>query len=218
MLLLAHTGRADIPESLAKDLAYVLEKTPGLVAEMFNLSVQLPSMRGQAGYGWLTPALGCVEMMQCIVQAVPFAAKKPGGGKGGGGGGGADGALALSQLPHLSGDRLRRMQAKKQRVKTLAGGWGQGPRGEGGAAGGEAGRASRDARRSWRGVSARCCCSHACAPLSCPPALRSLSVAPPRPRPNHLDPPTNRAPGAGGGGAARDPDRRGALPARAGRC
>lgn len=34
-----------------------------------------PPLLPQIG-GWLTPILGCIEMTQCLVQAVPLGAKK----------------------------------------------------------------------------------------------------------------------------------------------
>lgn len=73
MLLLAHLSREPIPTALQPDLKFVLEKALPLLDEMVKIAA-LP--RSPHGFGWLAPTLGSVEMMQCIVQAVPMSLRK----------------------------------------------------------------------------------------------------------------------------------------------
>ncbi len=64
--------------------------------------------------GWLTPVLGCLEMTQCVVQAVPLGSKKATPLSKAG-----ESAAALLQLPHFDHGVLKQLARKK--VKTLAG-------------------------------------------------------------------------------------------------
>ncbi|PSC67052.1 dnaJ ERDJ2A [Micractinium conductrix] len=109
MLLLAHLSREEIPAVLQKDLEFLLTKGQPLVREMLGLST---APRIQPGYGWLTPTVGCIELMQCMVQAVPLESKKAAHvGKS------AESPAALLQLPHFDKETLRRLTRKK--VKAL---------------------------------------------------------------------------------------------------
>ena len=64
--------------------------------------------------GWLTPVLACVELTQCIVQAVPLSSKKQQSlAKSG------ESPAALLQLPHFGHEQLKKLTRKK--VKALAG-------------------------------------------------------------------------------------------------
>lgn len=109
MLLLAHLSREEISPVLAKDLKFVLTKGLPLLQEMLGIAI-LP--RVQPGYGWMTPAIGCIELMQCIVQAVPLSSKKAAHvGKSN------ESAAALLQLPHFNNEVLRKLARKK--VKML---------------------------------------------------------------------------------------------------
>lgn len=73
MLLLAHLARAEVPRSLQADLRFVLQKAPLLLEEMVKIA-NLP--RPPAGYGWLSPSVGALEMMQCITRAQPLHVRK----------------------------------------------------------------------------------------------------------------------------------------------
>ena len=73
MLLLAHLARAEVPRSLQADLRFVLAKAPLLLEEMVKIA-NLP--RPPAGYGWLSPSVGALEMMQCITRAQPLHVRK----------------------------------------------------------------------------------------------------------------------------------------------
>lgn len=73
MLLFAHLSREPIPAGLQPDLKFVLEKALPLLDEMVKIAA-LP--RPPLGFGWLAPTLGSIEMMQCIVQAVPMSLRK----------------------------------------------------------------------------------------------------------------------------------------------
>ncbi len=78
MLLLAHLARADVPRSLQADARFLLQKAPLLLEEMVKIA-NLP--RPPAGYGWLSPTVGALEMMQCLTRAQPLHVRKtaPGG-------------------------------------------------------------------------------------------------------------------------------------------
>ena len=73
MLLLAHLGRAEVPPSLQADLKFVLKKAPQLLEEMITIA-NWP--RTHAMTGWLTPTVGCLEMAQCITQALGTSSRK----------------------------------------------------------------------------------------------------------------------------------------------
>ena len=73
MLLLAHLARAEVPRSLQADLRFVLQKAPLLLEEMVKIA-NLP--RPPAGYGWLSPSVGALEMMQCITRALQLHVRK----------------------------------------------------------------------------------------------------------------------------------------------
>ena len=72
MLLLAHMDRADIPSILQKDLAYVIRKSAVFLEEI----VKIANLPRYSPYGWLTPTIGAVEMMQCLTQAVSIGSRK----------------------------------------------------------------------------------------------------------------------------------------------
>ena len=78
MLLLAHLARAEVPRSLQADARFLLAKAPLLLEEMVKIA-NLP--RPPAGYGWLSPTVGALEMMQCLTRAQPLHVRKtaPGG-------------------------------------------------------------------------------------------------------------------------------------------
>ncbi|BDA43749.1 Translocation protein SEC63 homolog [Coccomyxa sp. Obi] len=112
MLLLAHLSRASVPPTLANDMKYVLKKSPQFLEEMINIA---NLARPPAGYGWLTPTIGCLEMAQCITQAMSITARKSisqGTTKGG-----AD-TNVLLQLPHFDYDVVKKLGRKK--VRSLA--------------------------------------------------------------------------------------------------
>ncbi|KAL0299590.1 UNVERIFIED_CONTAM: DnaJ protein ERDJ2A [Sesamum radiatum] len=60
--------------------------------------------RTSKGHGWLRPAVGIVELSQCIVQAVPLSARK------------AEGIAPFLQLPHFSDDIIKKISRKKVRT------------------------------------------------------------------------------------------------------
>jgi translocation protein SEC63 len=75
MLLMAHCGREPVPPALTADLETVLRRCPTFLEEMLKIG-NIPRVQGWP-YGWLAPTVGCIEMMQCLNQAVPFFVKKP---------------------------------------------------------------------------------------------------------------------------------------------
>lgn len=105
MLLLAYLEKEgdNIPANLQADLKFVLQKTPLLLEEMLKIAL-LP--RAPYGYGWLTPAVATVEMMQCITQVVSISARKPQGKSG-------DNTAPLLQLPYFDDDVLKKLKRRK---------------------------------------------------------------------------------------------------------
>lgn len=118
MLLLAFLDRdQDIPAALQADLRFVLTKTPLLLDEMMKIAV-LP--RPPMGYGWMTPAVAIVEMMQCTAQALSIGLRKPAVGGGSAKAGAAEAQAALLQLPHFDLDVLKKLKKRKvQSIKEL---------------------------------------------------------------------------------------------------
>lgn len=110
LLVLAHCSRLEIQAPLQKDLMFVLEKSPLMLQEMFKISVM---QRYRPAYGWLTPGIACVEMMQCLFRAVPVAARKATLQSRSG-----EGEAWLLQLPGFTKDTIRSLI--RQKVKSLA--------------------------------------------------------------------------------------------------
>ncbi|KAK9829144.1 hypothetical protein WJX72_004149 [[Myrmecia] bisecta] len=110
MLLLAHIAREPIPAILESDLKFVLKKSPVFLEEMLKLSGY---PRPPHGYGWLAPLVGCVEMMQCLMQAVNISTRKTVPLKVG-----AENAVPLMQLPHFDQDLIKRLG--RRRVRSFA--------------------------------------------------------------------------------------------------
>ncbi|KAG2717773.1 hypothetical protein I3843_03G190400 [Carya illinoinensis] len=97
---------ATLPPSLQGDFRRVLELAPRLLEELMKMAV-IP--RTAQGHGWLRPAIGVVELSQCIIQAVPLSAKKATGGS-------AEGIAPFLQLPHFSEAVTKKMARKKVRT------------------------------------------------------------------------------------------------------
>ncbi|KAL4531929.1 hypothetical protein Ndes2437B_g02360 [Nannochloris sp. 'desiccata'] len=112
MLLLAHMSRIDVDQVLKKDLTYILEKAPRLLQEMFNIA-SAPRIR--PNYGWLTPTQGTVELMQCIVKAVPAEEKKKSSNSSSSKNSGGESTTALLQLPHVNDDVIKKLNKQKLR-------------------------------------------------------------------------------------------------------
>ena len=91
LLYLAHLERIPVPPSLKEDYLAVLKQTPLLTEELMKVAC-LPRIRPW-GFGWMTPSVAVVELMQCMSQGVspmwrqPTLPSQKGGGKGVGGGG-----------------------------------------------------------------------------------------------------------------------------------
>lgn len=108
MLLLAHLERSPTPAALDKDRRFVLNRSAALLAEMANLAA-LP--RPPAGYGWLAPAVGSIEFLQHLVQAVPLSARRNAGSHKST----VEGAAPLLQLPHMDAEVARKLLRKRVR-------------------------------------------------------------------------------------------------------
>ncbi|ONK75289.1 uncharacterized protein A4U43_C03F15310 [Asparagus officinalis] len=93
--------------SLQSDFKEMLELAPRLLEELLKMAV-IP--RSSQGHGWLRPAIGVVELSQCIIQAVPLSARKVTGGN-------SEGIAPFLQLPHVSETIVKKIGRK--RVRTL---------------------------------------------------------------------------------------------------
>ncbi|KAF8117923.1 hypothetical protein N665_0008s0261 [Sinapis alba] len=89
--------------ALQGDFRRVLELAPRLLEELLKMAV-LP--RTSQGHGWLRPAVGVVELSQCIVQAVPLSARKSSGVS-------SEGNSPFLQLPHFSDAVVKKIARKK---------------------------------------------------------------------------------------------------------
>ncbi|CAK7338726.1 unnamed protein product [Dovyalis caffra] len=97
---------ADLPPALLGDFRRVLELAPRLLEELMKMAV-IP--RTSQGHGWLRPAIGVVELSQCIIQAVPLSARKSTGGS-------TEGIAPFLQLPHFGESFIKKIARKKVRT------------------------------------------------------------------------------------------------------
>ncbi|KAM1054717.1 hypothetical protein ACFX2I_002036 [Malus domestica] len=97
---------ASLSPSLQGDFRRVLELAPRLLEELMKMAVMPRNAQGQ---GWLRPAIGVVELSQCIIQAVPLSARKAIGGS-------SEGIAPFLQLPHFSEAVIKKIARKKLRV------------------------------------------------------------------------------------------------------
>lgn len=97
---------ASLSPSLHADFRRVLELAPRLLEELMKMAV-IP--RTAQGHGWLRPAVGVVELSQCIIQAVPLSARKATGGS-------SEGIAPFLQLPHFSEAVVKKISRKKVRT------------------------------------------------------------------------------------------------------
>ncbi|GAB2265147.1 DnaJ protein erdj2a [Dionaea muscipula] len=107
LLIQAHLAResAALSPTLLGDLKRVLQLAPRLAEELMKMAV-IP--RNAQGLGWLQPAIGAVELSQCIIQAVPLNSRKAGGGS-------SEGIAPFLQLPHFSEAVTKKIARKKVR-------------------------------------------------------------------------------------------------------
>lgn len=97
---------AALSPSLQSDFRRILETAPRLLEELMKMAV-IP--RNAQGHGWLRPAIGVVELSQCIIQAVPLSARKTTGGS-------PEGIAPFLQLPHISETTIKKVARKKVRT------------------------------------------------------------------------------------------------------
>lgn len=112
MLLHGHLCRQQIPTLLKPDFDFVMKKTPRLIQELYMLSSSVPRIK--PGYGWAQPSISSVELMQCMVRAVPIEAKKhfPAPMKS------RQGPATLVQLPHLT-HKMVLEELPKKKITSL---------------------------------------------------------------------------------------------------
>lgn len=108
LLSQAHLTREStlLSTSLESDFRRMLELAPRLLEELMKIAV-LP--RSPNGHGYLRPAVGVVELSQCIIQAVPLSARKATGGN-------PEGIAPFLQLPHFSEAVVKKLARKKMRT------------------------------------------------------------------------------------------------------
>ncbi|KAF7837596.1 dnaJ protein ERDJ2A [Senna tora] len=99
---------AALPPSLQGDFRRILETAPRLLEELMKMAV-IP--RNAQGHGWLRPAIGVIELSQCIIQAVPLSTRKSTGGS-------SEGIAPFLQLPHIS-ETVTKKVTRKQKVRTF---------------------------------------------------------------------------------------------------
>ncbi|XP_050385035.1 dnaJ protein ERDJ2A-like [Argentina anserina] len=97
---------ASLSPYLQGDFKHVLELAPRLLEELMKMALVPRNAQGQ---GWLRPAIGVVELSQCIIQAVPLSARKATGGS-------SEGIAPFLQLPHFSEAVVKKIGRKKVRV------------------------------------------------------------------------------------------------------
>ncbi|KAF3432924.1 hypothetical protein FNV43_RR24026 [Rhamnella rubrinervis] len=97
---------ASLSPSLHGDFRRVLELAPRLLEELMKMAL-IP--RTAQGHGWLRPAVGVVELSQCIIQAVPLSTRKATGGS-------SEGIAPFLQLPHFSEAVVKKIARKKVRT------------------------------------------------------------------------------------------------------
>ncbi|XP_076882392.1 dnaJ protein ERDJ2A-like [Bidens hawaiensis] len=109
LLIQAHLTRqtATLTTELQTDYKRIVEIAPRLIEELMKMAV-IP--RTAQGHGWLRPAVGVVELSQCIIQAVPLSARKATGGS-------TEGNAPFLQLPHFNEAVMKKIARKK--VKNL---------------------------------------------------------------------------------------------------
>ncbi|KAK1421314.1 hypothetical protein QVD17_23550 [Tagetes erecta] len=109
LLIQAHLTRqtTTLTPELQNDYKRVVELAPRLIDELMKMAV-IP--RTAQGHGWLRPAVGVVELSQCIIQAVPLGARKATGGS-------TEGNAPFLQLPHFTEAVMKKLARKK--VKNL---------------------------------------------------------------------------------------------------
>lgn len=108
LLIQAHLTREStlLSSSLLNDYRRMLELAPRLLEELVKIAV-IP--RSPHGHGWLRPAIGVVELSQCIIQAVPLSARKATGGN-------PEGIAPFLQLPHFSESTVKKIARKKVKM------------------------------------------------------------------------------------------------------
>ncbi|XP_016439136.1 dnaJ protein ERDJ2A isoform X2 [Nicotiana tabacum] len=111
MLIQAHLLRkADtFSSNLQQDYKNVLQLAPRLLEGLIKMAT-VP--RTAKGHGWLRPAIGVIELSQCIIQAVPLSARKAGSGS-------SDGVASLLQLPHFSDAVITKIGKKVRTLQDL---------------------------------------------------------------------------------------------------
>lgn len=96
---------SELSPNLQRDLRWVLQLAPRLLEELMKMTL-IP--RTPQGHGWLRPAIGVVELSQCLIQAVPLSARKLIGS--------TEGYAPFLQLPHFSESVVKKIARKKVRT------------------------------------------------------------------------------------------------------
>lgn len=107
LLIQAHLAResATLHPTLQSDFKFLLGIAPRLLEELVKIAV-IP--RNPHGHGWLRPAVGVLELSQCMTQAVPLSARKAIAGN-------SEGMAQYLQLPHFTETTVKKISPKKVR-------------------------------------------------------------------------------------------------------
>ncbi|CAN8274320.1 unnamed protein product [Cochlearia groenlandica] len=95
-----------LPLPLQHDFRRVLEFAPRLLEDLIKMAV-IP--HSEQGHGWLSPALGVMELSQCIVQAVPISAKKSS----------SETVAPFLQLPHFNDSIVKKITPQVKSFKEF---------------------------------------------------------------------------------------------------
>eukprot|EP00246_Nothoceros_aenigmaticus_P007037 TRINITY_DN20630_c0_g1_i1.p1 TRINITY_DN20630_c0_g1~~TRINITY_DN20630_c0_g1_i1.p1 ORF type:complete len:708 (-),score=159.22 TRINITY_DN20630_c0_g1_i1:163-2286(-) len=113
LLLLAQLTRETgaVSAGLKTDFSEILRLTPRLLEELMKMAV---TPRTSEGHGWLRPAVGVMELSQCIMQAVPLSARKSSE-RAVAAGGSSEGIASFLQLPHFDDSVVKKIGRKRVR-------------------------------------------------------------------------------------------------------
>ena len=118
LLLMANLERIGLPPGLEADYRYLMEESPKLLEEMLKVAAY-PKVRPFM-YGWMTPSIAIIELMQCLSQNVSPSVRIPNAYVGKQKIGQFQSPMApLLQLPHVEAGEVKDLY-KKAKIKSMA--------------------------------------------------------------------------------------------------
>ncbi|CAN1180698.1 DnaJ protein ERDJ2A [Linum perenne] len=97
---------AALPPALQRDFKRVLELSPRLLDELIKMAV-IPR-KGEM-HGWLRPAIGVIELSQCITQAVPLSTRNST----------TESTAPFLQLPHFTDSIIKKLPPNLRTFQDL---------------------------------------------------------------------------------------------------